>query len=109
VIRSNAIISNMFPSRVQKRIVKDAHAQLDAEMETNSNGHWLLGTTSKIKNFLYDGSTNPKLDPGTCSVIDRNIGDCYVAAAVSHRARRSAMVRVVLLSYPSLSNSSVTT
>lgn len=57
-MRSNAIISSMFPSKVRKRIMEEAQAQVEAEMGAGkSQGVFggLLGNNSKLKSFLHEG------------------------------------------------------
>ncbi|CAB9512393.1 cyclase soluble subunit alpha-3 [Seminavis robusta] len=83
-IRSNALISDLFPARVRKRIMEDAQAQVDAEMEANNHGKGfgLMGTTSQLKSFLYDGTRNSQVMSRVGMDDTPPIADSYKACTV---------------------------
>jgi class 3 adenylate cyclase len=50
-LRTNAIVSSLFPSNVRDRILKDAEEQVEREMNTKSS---FVNAKHRLKNFLED-------------------------------------------------------
>ena len=54
VAMPQSTVSFLLLPKVRHRIMKEAQAQIDAEMAANSRGSLFLGANSKLKNFLYE-------------------------------------------------------